>query len=80
MDPETEALIDEDELNAQRKGQWALWTRGTNPRTYDPWIEATDGRGDNFGALLIDFMDWQRHGQHVRLEWVPNSAFGYYAR
>lgn len=75
MDPELEAILEEDRLSMKHKGKWALWTRGTNPLPYTPWLEATDGRTD-MGELLTDFLDWQRSGQHVRLEWVPESAYG----
>lgn len=56
-------------------GKWWLGTRGTNPRPWDEW-SWTELQGDVELLTLQRLSALAAMGQHVRLEFVPDSVAG----
>lgn len=61
-----------------QRGTWAIWSRGSKPTALTPWTEVTEHYGPtrNFEELLPAFLVMKSQGQHVRLEWMPEAAYG----
>ena len=61
-----------------QRGTWAIWSRGSKPTALTPWTEVTEHYGPtrNFEDLLPAFLVMKSQGQHVRLEWMPEAAYG----
>lgn len=64
------------------RGRWALWSRGTKPDALTPWKEVTEeltntyGVSPTFESLLAAFMLAKMAGVHIRMEWLPENAYG----
>lgn len=56
-------------------GKWWLGSRGTNPRPWDPWLWNELDPCANL-LDLANMIKWAAQGQHVRLEFVPDSVAG----
>jgi hypothetical protein len=54
-------------------GKWYLGTRGSDPKPWDPWQWRELGPEGTLAAL-IDMGQWAKMGQHVRLEFLPDSV------
>jgi hypothetical protein len=61
-----------------KRGVWALWSRGTDPTALTPWKEVTEHYGValTFEEILAAFLVMRSQGQHVRMEWMPEGAYG----
>lgn len=61
-------------------GKWFLGSRGTNPRLWDKWswTELESYGTGNTPSLgdLANLVKWAQQGQHVRLEFLPDGAYG----
>lgn len=61
-----------------QRGTWALWSRGNSPDALTPWKEVTEHYGValTFEEILAAFIVMRSQGQHVRMEWMPEAAYG----
>lgn len=61
-----------------QRGTWAIWSRGNGPFPLAEWKEVSEHFGVSltFEELLAAFLVMKQQGQHVRLEWMPEAAYG----
>lgn len=60
-----------------QRGRWALWTRGTKPTALTKWEEWSEHMlSPTFEEVLAAFLVMKSQGQHVRMEWMPENAYG----
>lgn len=60
-----------------QNGKWALWTRGQKPTALTQWEDFSQHMGNpTFEELLPAFLLLKSQGQHVKLEWIPENAYG----
>lgn len=61
-----------------QRGVWALWSRGQNPTATTQWKDVSEHYGPNMSleTMLTAFMLMKQQNQHVRLEWMPENAYG----
>lgn len=64
-----------------QRGKWTLWSRGSGKSDAFPltgWKDVTEHYGValTFEELLAAFLVMKQQGQHVRLEWMPEAAYG----
>lgn len=61
-----------------QRGMYVLWSRGSNPTALTEWKDITENFGPNltFEEVIASFFVMKQSGQHVRIEWIPENAYG----